>query len=126
MEKKKKYDNIYVDYSFSLIDKEHGDIITPEMWTLLKHIDADGSISAAATSMKISYRKAWDMVKSCESSLGICILNKIRGGINGGKTILSPEGEKLMSAYDNLIVNVESAFEEYIVCFKRTLKGKSD
>lgn len=126
MEKIKKYDNIYVDYSFSLIDKEHGDIITPEMWTLLKHIDTDGSISAAAISMKISYRKAWDMVKGCESSLGICIFTKIRGGVNGGKTVLSPEGEKLMAAYDNLISNVESAFEEYIVCFKRTLKGKSN
>ena len=90
-----------------------------------KHIEQEGSISAAAVNMKISYRKAWDMVKTCESSLGISILTKIRGGVNGGRTILSQEGEKLMAAYDNLIVNVESAFEEYIVCFKRTLKGKS-
>ena len=122
----KKYDNIYVDYSFSLSDKEHGDIITPEMWTLLKNIETEGSISAAAVNMKISYRKAWDMVKNCEMSLGICILNKVRGGASGGRTELSPEGEKLMNAYDNMIGEVEKAFEEYIVCFKRTLKGKSN
>ena len=123
---RKRYDNIYVDYSFSLSDKEHGDIITPEMWNLLKNIENDGSISAAAATMQISYRKAWDMVKNCESSLGICILTKTRGGASGGKTVLSPEGEKLMRAYDNMIESVENAFEEYIVCFKRTLKGKSD
>lgn len=125
MSQKKKYDNIYVDYSFSLKDEKHGVIITPEMWTLLKNIQTEGSISAAAVNMKISYRKAWDMVKNCEMRLGIRILNKFRGGAGGGKTVLSSEGEKLMRAYDKMVSDVEKAFQQYVICFKRTLKGKS-
>lgn len=120
----KKYDNIYVGYSFWLADRMHGSVISPEMWQLLASIEKNGSISAAAEEMKISYRKAWDMVKNCENSLNLPIFNKIRGGIKGGRTVLSDEGQKLMHAYHKMTDSVEKVFEEYIVCFKRTLKGK--
>lgn len=120
-----KYDNIYVGYSFWLADKEHGNIISPEMWTLLLTIDKMRSISSAAKEMKISYRKAWDMIRHCEEALGFQLFVKSRGGKDGGITTLSPDGEALVAAYHKLVANLEPAFEQYIVSFKRTLKGKT-
>ncbi len=124
-EKGIRYDNIFVGYSFWLADKEHGNIISPEMWQLLAAIEQLNSISAAAKHLKISYRKAWDMIRSCETSLGFPIFVKSRGGREGGLTTLSDEGVRLMEAYHRMIANVEQAFEQYIISFKRTLKGKS-
>ncbi|MPM07409.1 hypothetical protein SDC9_53715 [bioreactor metagenome] len=119
-----KYDNIYVGYSFWLADTEHGNIISPEMWTLLLTIEKAHSISNAAKEMKISYRKAWDMIRHCEEALGFQLFVKLRGGKDGGITTLSPDGEALVAAYHNLVANLEPAFEQYIISFKRTLKGK--
>lgn len=120
-----KYDNIYVGFSFWLADKEHGNIVSPEMWALLLSIEKNRSISSAAKEMKISYRKAWDMIRNCETALGFQLFVKTRGGKDGGITTLSPDGEALMHAYYNLIEKLEPAFEQYIVSFKRTLKGKT-
>jgi molybdate transport system regulatory protein len=121
-----KYDNIFVGYSFWLADKTHGNIISPEMWELLRCVEETRSISAAAKKMKISYRKAWDMIRSCETALGFCLFIKVRGGRDGGVTTLSPDGEALVHAYHTMIENVEKAFIDYIISFKRTLKGKNN
>jgi molybdate transport system regulatory protein len=119
-----KYDNIYVGYAFWLADKTHGNIISPEMWTLLLTIGDKHSISSAAKEMKISYRKAWDMIRNCETALGFSLFVKTRGGKEGGVTTLSPDGADLVKAYHELVANLEPAFEQYIKSFKRTLKGK--
>ena len=119
-----KYDNIYVGFSFWLADKIHGDIISPEMWSLLLTIEKSSSLSDAARKMGISYRKAWDMVRRCEEALGFNLFIKSRGGRDGGITTLSADGEELVAAYHNLIKNIEPVFEQHIKLFKRTLKGK--
>lgn len=121
----KKYDNVFVGYSFWLSDKEHGTIISPEMWQLLIRIDQTGSISSAAREMQISYRKAWNMIRECEAALGFQLFIKSRGGKSGGLTILSEEGKTVILAYNNMVVSIEDVFKKYIIDFKRTLKQKN-
>jgi len=65
------------------------------------------------------------MIRHCEEALGFQLFVKSRGGKDGGITTLSPDGEALVAAYHKLVANLEPAFEQYIVSFKRTLKGKT-
>ena len=61
---------------------------------LLKTIEEEGSLSAAADKLKISYRKAWGSLKKSEESLGVKLIDKIRGGAGGGQTSITPMGKK--------------------------------
>ncbi len=66
---------------------------------LLQAIDQLGSLSAAAESLNISYRKAWGDLKKAEQHIGKQLIIKNRGGSGGGQTSLTPEGAKLVKAY---------------------------
>ena len=71
---------------FSTADSEG--VFGDGKWRLLKAIDDKGSLKKAAESLGISYRKAWGDLKKAESCLGTRLIEKIRGGKDGGKTIL--------------------------------------
>lgn len=66
---------------------------------LLKTIEETGSLSAAADTLKISYRKAWGSLKKTEEYLGVKLIDKTRGGTGGGKTTLTSTGKKLLATY---------------------------
>ena len=54
-------------------------------WRLLRAIERESSLSAAAKALHISYRKAWGDLKKAEECLGIKFIEKHRGGDHGGK-----------------------------------------
>ena len=69
---------------------------------LLNKIDEFGSISKAAKAMKMSYKKAWELVNSMNSQcLEPIVVGKI-GGKDGGGSILSPSGKKMVVQFDKL------------------------
>ena len=57
---------------------------------LLEAVDATGSISAAARSLDISYRKAWSQLTEIEKQLPFQLLERNVGGKGGGMTGLTP------------------------------------
>lgn len=63
---------------------------------LLQLIDEQGSISAAARQMGLSYRKAWSYLKSMEEALDVSLVNRQRGGMGGGSTGLTSEAKDLL------------------------------
>ena len=67
--------------------------------TLLQKIDKFGSLREAATSIKMSYRKAYyaidDLNKACNEP--VVILK--RGGSKGGSSIVTPYGLSLLKRY---------------------------
>ena len=65
----------------------------------LQTIDDKGSLREAATSLKISYRKAWGDIKKAEDCLRLKLVEKSRGGAGGGQTSLTPEGKRCIAAY---------------------------
>lgn len=98
-----KYYNIFLDYNIFLMNKESGrKIINNELFQLLQSIRTDNSITTVAEKQGISYRKAWGLIKEAENELKFCIVDRHRGGASGGTSKLSPEGEKLMDAYNQL------------------------
>ena len=67
--------------------------------TLLDHIAKTGSISAGAERMGLSYRRAWGKIKEIERNLGVRVVESEVGGLGGGQTRLTPEGEALLARY---------------------------
>jgi len=97
-----KYFNVFLKYQCWLDTTEGEKILGEELINLLKGIAEEGSIQASAEKNKISYRKAWGKIKKAEEMLLFSIVEKKRGGKNGGQTILTPDGENLLAAFDEL------------------------
>ena len=67
--------------------------------SLLQNVDRLGTLAEAARSAKISYRRAWDLIKSAEKHLGKRIIIPQSGGVGGGRSILSPHGRRLLDVF---------------------------
>ncbi len=66
---------------------------------LLDHIAKTGSISGGAERMGLSYRRAWGKIKEIEHNLGMKLVQSEAGGPGGGRTHLTPEGERILARY---------------------------
>ena len=77
----------------------NGAILAPSKIALLEAIAATGSISAAAQSVHISYRAAWQWVKSINDMLGSPAVLTETGGRKGGGAKLTVSGTKVVAIY---------------------------
>ena len=66
--------------------------IGPGKIDLLEEIDACGSISAAARTMNMSYKRAWDLVEELNRLFGKPVVATQAGGRRGGGATLTPAG----------------------------------
>jgi molybdate transport system regulatory protein len=71
-------------------------------YQLLKLIDKYGSISKAAKEMKMSYKAAWDHIQSMNNLSEEPIVYTRAGGKDGGQTILTPYGKRLLKNYERI------------------------
>jgi putative molybdopterin biosynthesis protein len=85
--------NIQLSYSLHSASKPRGPIHNPLM-ALLHAVQAQGSISAAAKKLNLSYRHVWGELKRWEAELGETLLVWDKGQA----ARLSPFGSKLMYA----------------------------
>ena len=69
---------------------------------LLKAIEETGSLSKAAKRLKISYKKAWNLIDSVNKSANQPAIVSSVGGKNGGGMQLTPYGKKLIAAFDEI------------------------
>jgi molybdate transport system regulatory protein len=69
---------------------------------LLERIREHGSISAAARSMEMSYRRAWRLVDSMNRQSSNPVVISTTGGRGGGGARLTPEGERAIAAFWSL------------------------
>lgn len=91
-----------------------GKCFGPGVAELLRRVQQERSLRAAAISIAMAYSKAWSVIKASEAELGFKLLVSTTGGKNGGGASLSPEAEKLLAAYDAYCVAVkEFAAEEF-------------
>lgn len=113
-----KYYNIYLDFSIYLKHREDGNpVLTEEHFELLLNIGELGSLAATAERMQISYRKAWGLLRQSEQTLGFALIEKHRGGRDGGNTLLTEEGKNLVESYRALRVEFDSSVKVFVKNF---------
>jgi molybdate transport system regulatory protein len=69
---------------------------------LLERIDASGSISAAASTMGMSYKAAWQAVEALNNLSEEPLVERQTGGRHGGGTSLTQYGRRVVTAYRRL------------------------
>jgi molybdate transport system regulatory protein len=121
-EKFKKYSNLNLHYSIWMTTKEGDNAISDQRLQLLIAINSLGSLRAASLHMGISYRKAWGDLRATEKLLGFQLIEKHRGGKDGGTSMLTEDGVKLVNAYNVFSAEFQEAVDKVIIKFKKTIK----
>ena len=116
------YDNLVFNYKIWLSTEDGSGIMGDGKWKILKAIKEHGSLKAATEALGITYRRTWGDLKGIEQKLGFSILEKTRGGKEGGATHLTPEGDLLVSAFDAFHSKVDVVMEEAFMEFRENLK----
>jgi molybdate transport system regulatory protein len=70
---------------------------------LLLAVARTGSITAAARSLQISYKTAWDTLAAMEALAGSALITRSAGGRSGGGSQLTEQGQSLLQEYEQLI-----------------------
>jgi molybdate transport system regulatory protein len=120
-----KYYDFFLKYRVCLETRDDRDVINTEGFALLSEIQKSESIRNAAEALNISYRKAWGMLRSSEQSLGFSLVSKLRGGEKGGKTILSDDGIRLLSAYNELLNEIDISVKNVTKKFFHSINEKN-
>ena len=78
-----------------------GDVIAigPGKIALLEAIAETGSISAAARSLDMSYRRAWLLLDELNRSLRVPAVDSAKGGQHGGGSAITDTGRQLIALY---------------------------
>ena len=84
----------------------------PGVAQLLHTVQELHSLRAAALSMDMAYSKAWTIIKNSEKALGFSLLDSTTGGKGGGGAALTPEGTRLLRAYDTFCSRLHDAADE--------------
>jgi molybdate transport system regulatory protein len=91
------------------IDLASGDRIGPGKIALLEAIRSTGSISAAARSLEMSYRRAWLLVEEINDALREPAVTAETGGRRGGGAALTTVGERVVDLYRTIETHARSA-----------------
>ncbi len=96
---------------------------------LLEQIDASGSISAAAKTMGMSYKAAWEAVLTINNLSGELVVERQAGGQHGGGASLTAYGRRMVAVYRHLekeqarilsrLGQVADNFEQYFELIRR-------
>ena len=79
---------------------------------LLKEVERTASISAAAKALKMSYKKAWNLLNDIENLAKQPVTVKNIGGKNGGGTEVTEYGKTLIQQFEVLNENCIHFLEE--------------
>lgn len=90
---------------------------------LLQFIDEEGSISAAGRRMKMSYRRAWNLVEEMNSAFREPLIDSSRGGSGGGGAALTDKGREMLAHYRALERLLETSGQEYLLGMQDALHG---
>ncbi|OSP56122.1 winged helix-turn-helix domain-containing protein [Pseudoruegeria sp. SK021] len=79
-----------------------GGMLGPGKIDLLGLILAHGSISAAGREMRMSYKRAWQLVDDMNAAFREPLVESTRGGPKGGGARLTQTGQRVLTIYRDL------------------------
>lgn len=98
-------------FRLSLEDKKHV-VLDQKDAMLMRRISETNSLTEGAKLAEMSYRSAWDRIKTIESSLGMKIVVTKVGGASGGGASLTPEGAALLRDFRKVRKYLFNALED--------------
>jgi molybdate transport system regulatory protein len=90
---------------------------------LLEAVHEHGSISAAARSLNMSYRRAWLLMDELNRALESPATVSEHGGQSGGGSMLTPVGEEIIRLYRGIEARAAAACATEIAALKKLVKG---
>ncbi|MFI4879107.1 MAG: winged helix-turn-helix domain-containing protein [Steroidobacterales bacterium] len=82
--------------------------IGPGKIALLEHIEKSGSLSQSARELRMSYRRAWLLLRSLNTSFEEPAAVLMKGGRGGGGARLTAFGRALIHAYRDFDANLQA------------------
>ena len=79
---------------------------------LLEAIEREGSISAAARALGMSYRRAWLLVETMNRCFSQPLVQALAGGRQGGGAQLSDEGRQVLQRYRQVQARLRAVAEQ--------------
>ncbi|MFC4722053.1 winged helix-turn-helix domain-containing protein [Geojedonia litorea] len=86
---------------------------------LIKAIDQTGSLSKAAKSMGMSYKKAWSLIDAVNKRAEQPVIILSTGGKGGGGAQLTPYGKSLVSTFETINQNCWEFLDEQLVIIEK-------
>ena len=99
--------------------------IGPGKIDLLREIAAMRSISAAARSLRLPYKRAWLLIDTLNRGFGRPVVETSAGGKGGGGAVLTPLGQQLIERYDALETRINTSADEELQALCRLAEKSS-
>ena len=94
------------------VDLASGLRIGPRKISLLETIRSTGSISAAARSLEMSYRRAWLLVEEINNGLHEPAVTAASGGRHGGGAVVTAVGARVIDLYHSIESQARSGADD--------------
>jgi molybdate transport system regulatory protein len=115
------FNNILLHHKIWLATSDDAGILGDGKWQILRAIEETGSLMGACTKLNLTYRRTWGDLKKIEQMLGFPLLEKSRGGAEGGSSMLSTQGILLVAAFDKFHEQVDGVINKAFDEFKSSL-----
>jgi molybdate transport system regulatory protein len=99
--------------------------VGPGKIALLEQIERCGSLSQAARSLNVSYRRAWQLLDSLNSCFVEPVVLTSKGGRGGGGATLTLLGERLIHVYRAFDVRIQARAAQCFGPFKGNVPKKA-
>lgn len=96
------------------IDKNDKPFVGLGRILLLEQIDKHGSITRGAKAIKMSYRKAWQLVEDMNKLSDKPLVEKHLGGAKGGGASVTEEGKRVIEEFYLLQNDIEQFLDERV------------
>lgn len=106
------------------IDLDGAGSIGPGKVRLLELIGEKGSIRGAGAQLKMSYARAWSLVKELSTIFGAPVVTASPGGKSGGGATLTTLGREVIAAYRAAERKATTAARTEITKLKRRAKNR--
>jgi len=83
-------------------------------WRLLKEIHKTGPLKQAMINLNLTYRKTWDNLNKIEKNIGFPLIQRQRGGKEGGHTGLTREGINIVELFDAFHEEIDPIIREFL------------